>query len=343
MSILGDPQGSVIVRSAETLAELAAVANRAHAAGEAAVRKGLEEFRVAGEALIRAKAQLGHGRWLPWVKQHLAFTERTARRYMAVARNWGKSDSVSDLTAPFDVLAEHDAEHEAIATVNDPGGDEDFDFGANEAPPDPSPADIEQHPAAPPADRRAVATSPEPPAPPPAAPAVLPVPRKVYCPCPYLRPDGTHEQCTDPRQCKVCRGQGDLTEEKFRAQTEKVRGKCRVPGDNGKVPDYFRPGNRAVDPEHPHAKILQAIDSLTAMVSRAANSPGGERLRENLAALGSIVFRDLIRDGRHFGHQFIGLRHLRRVVKLSPPGGKKMTAEQVRALGQQDEEEGEAA
>jgi hypothetical protein len=76
--------------------------NAEHQQVETALRAGLEHARVADELLLQAKAQCGHGRWLEWLKANVAFTDRTARRYMTIASRWeeltGKSDTVSDLT-----------------------------------------------------------------------------------------------------------------------------------------------------------------------------------------------------------------------------------------------------
>jgi hypothetical protein len=75
-----------IVRPAEDLAVLAAEINAAHEAGEDATRKGLEHFRCAGEKLIRAKEQCGHGHWLSWLEKNVKFSVRQAQRYMALAK-----------------------------------------------------------------------------------------------------------------------------------------------------------------------------------------------------------------------------------------------------------------
>jgi hypothetical protein len=75
-----------IVRPAEDLAALAHAINAEHGAGEAAARKGLEHFRAAGEKLLKAKAQCGHGKWLPWLKANVHFDRRTATNYMNLAR-----------------------------------------------------------------------------------------------------------------------------------------------------------------------------------------------------------------------------------------------------------------
>jgi hypothetical protein len=91
-----------IVKSADALTELAGRINAEHRQVETALRAGLEHARAAGELLLQAKAQCGHGHWLEWLKANVAFTDRTARRYMTVASRWeeltDKSDTVSDLS-----------------------------------------------------------------------------------------------------------------------------------------------------------------------------------------------------------------------------------------------------
>lgn len=50
-----------------------------------------------GRELIVAKSLVAHGEWLPWLKDEFGWDERTARRYMEVARMF-KSDMLSDFT-----------------------------------------------------------------------------------------------------------------------------------------------------------------------------------------------------------------------------------------------------
>jgi hypothetical protein len=52
---------------------------------------------AAGKLLIEAKAQIPHGQWLMWLREHVQIPERTAQRYMEVAP-WAKSDTMADLT-----------------------------------------------------------------------------------------------------------------------------------------------------------------------------------------------------------------------------------------------------
>jgi len=78
------------VRPAEDLAELLAVASAEHEAGQRAERESLEHYRKAGEALIRAKAAAGHGKWLKALKGQGAFSQQRASEYMRLAEGWGK-------------------------------------------------------------------------------------------------------------------------------------------------------------------------------------------------------------------------------------------------------------
>lgn len=46
--------------------------------------------KALGEALIAKKAELGHGNWLPWVKENLSFSPDTAGNYMTLAEGWNR-------------------------------------------------------------------------------------------------------------------------------------------------------------------------------------------------------------------------------------------------------------
>jgi hypothetical protein len=67
---------------------------------KAASRTLTEQIIRIGGDLIKAKAILGHGNFLPWLQAEFRWSERTARRYMTVAEHFGaKSATVSDLPA----------------------------------------------------------------------------------------------------------------------------------------------------------------------------------------------------------------------------------------------------
>jgi hypothetical protein len=90
-----------------SLADLAARIKVEHDACTEAEKRGLQHAAAAGKMLIEAKAQLKHGQWLPWLRDHCSLSERKAQRYMAIAPHIvPKSDSVSDLTPPDPVTWE---------------------------------------------------------------------------------------------------------------------------------------------------------------------------------------------------------------------------------------------
>ncbi|RZS82062.1 DUF3102 family protein [Phyllobacterium myrsinacearum] len=74
---------------------------QSHERALVALRSAAEAARQSGDALIEAKALVGHGEWLPFLKE-TGVSERTAQRYMKIAKNWqaiaGKTTSVSDLS-----------------------------------------------------------------------------------------------------------------------------------------------------------------------------------------------------------------------------------------------------
>lgn len=66
---------------------LAAEITIAHEGARAAAKASLASALAAGAKLIEAKALIGHGEWLPWLKANVPFSERTASRYMRLARH----------------------------------------------------------------------------------------------------------------------------------------------------------------------------------------------------------------------------------------------------------------
>ena len=76
---------------------LAAEINREHEQCEQAFTSAVEHAIRCGELLEEAKAQVQHGEWLPWLADHFAASERTARGYMRLAAN---RQRVADLDAP---------------------------------------------------------------------------------------------------------------------------------------------------------------------------------------------------------------------------------------------------
>jgi hypothetical protein len=72
-----------------------------HAAVLGSIKTSLTHAFACGDILLEAKTQVKHGQWLPWLET-CGISERTAQRYMRLARNreaiQAKSDNVSDLS-----------------------------------------------------------------------------------------------------------------------------------------------------------------------------------------------------------------------------------------------------
>jgi hypothetical protein len=82
-------------------AKAKAVANRTldSITGEihAALKVQTLNIILVGELLVEANEQVEHGKWLPWLHQEFDLSERTAHRYMRVARLVAKSATVANL------------------------------------------------------------------------------------------------------------------------------------------------------------------------------------------------------------------------------------------------------
>lgn len=70
------------------ITSLASEINAEHELASGAMRKALDHARRAGELLEEVKAQLPHGAFGPWLSEHFHGSDRTARAYMRIARNW---------------------------------------------------------------------------------------------------------------------------------------------------------------------------------------------------------------------------------------------------------------
>lgn len=57
------------------------------------------EILAIGNCLIEAKAMLSHGEWSSWLEERVEFSERTATRFMRLAREWTNQTALSDLGA----------------------------------------------------------------------------------------------------------------------------------------------------------------------------------------------------------------------------------------------------
>jgi hypothetical protein len=125
-----------IVRTAEdNLAFLARQINSEHRAGFGAMRKGLEHFRAAGEALIKAKKQVGHGKWGDWLKENVRCSQDMCNRYMRLARNWDRDKlrTTRSLSEAMGLITNKDSEE---AEAENEGAEGVEDEGAQEGPED---------------------------------------------------------------------------------------------------------------------------------------------------------------------------------------------------------------
>lgn len=70
--------------------DLAAKINEAHQLAIQHAGSALRHAYTAGELLKESKAALPHGKWLPWLREHIQFSERTAQAYMRLASRMPK-------------------------------------------------------------------------------------------------------------------------------------------------------------------------------------------------------------------------------------------------------------
>jgi hypothetical protein len=95
------PRPARAILPADALAELAARINAEHNQAEAALKKGLQHAKNAGDLLIELKKQCKHGEWLPTLKRYVKFSDRTAQAYMRVSRRWGELEAKSATRCGF--------------------------------------------------------------------------------------------------------------------------------------------------------------------------------------------------------------------------------------------------
>lgn len=84
-----------------------------------AKRVGGEAIITIGQRLIEAKELLPHGEWLPWLNEQVEFSERTARNFMRLAREWTNRQALADLGAAkaLALLALPESEREEFFSV----------------------------------------------------------------------------------------------------------------------------------------------------------------------------------------------------------------------------------
>ena len=82
-----------------------------------AKRRGGEAILTIGRCLTEAKQSLPHGEWLPWLNERVELSERTAQKFMKLAREWSNPNTLADLEASkaLMLLALPDSERERLA------------------------------------------------------------------------------------------------------------------------------------------------------------------------------------------------------------------------------------
>ncbi len=86
--------------------------------------QGIEKAVRIGELLTAKKAELKHGEFIPWIKENLVFTDRTARNYMTLFENKDKALEAGNVTEAYKMLAEHKTE--IISDLDAPDVSDDF-------------------------------------------------------------------------------------------------------------------------------------------------------------------------------------------------------------------------
>ncbi len=82
------------------LADMGTEINDAHALAMVHAGEAMSNALRCGDLLTKAKAAAKYGQWLPWLRQNIAFSERSAQGYMRLAAKFGpdKRNAVADLS-----------------------------------------------------------------------------------------------------------------------------------------------------------------------------------------------------------------------------------------------------
>jgi hypothetical protein len=75
------------VREIESSVDLVTAINDEHRRCDEAVSTALDHAMRAGDLLIEARADIGHGNWQAWIEENFEGSARRAQEYMRLARN----------------------------------------------------------------------------------------------------------------------------------------------------------------------------------------------------------------------------------------------------------------
>ena len=86
--------------SVAVLSDLGAEINDTHAQAIHHANEAMGHAVQCGELLNQAKATVPHGKWLPWLRENITFSERTAQVYMRIADRMPRQirNGVADLS-----------------------------------------------------------------------------------------------------------------------------------------------------------------------------------------------------------------------------------------------------
>ena len=93
--------GEITTYRSVSLADLGTEINDSHAQAILHAREAMNHALRCGDLLIKAKATVQHGHWLPWLRQNIAFSDRTAQGYMRIAQRGSRlqiRNGVADLS-----------------------------------------------------------------------------------------------------------------------------------------------------------------------------------------------------------------------------------------------------
>jgi hypothetical protein len=104
--------------TARALPALASEIRQEVDAAERAWQDGVGHAIRAGELLLKAKAQVKHGEWLPWLEANFPGSERSARNYMRLAANRQRVADLPTIREAVAALAEVKPRREATGRLD---------------------------------------------------------------------------------------------------------------------------------------------------------------------------------------------------------------------------------
>jgi hypothetical protein len=85
------------IAASNSLADLGVRINEAHTRALENAGKAIGYAIACGKMLLEAKDKVPHGQWLPWLRNNIKFSERSAQGYMRIAQRLPNPQRVADL------------------------------------------------------------------------------------------------------------------------------------------------------------------------------------------------------------------------------------------------------